>query len=119
MSIINGPPNDWTNIGPPPIWPTTAGTDKIIIKTYPDQQTLANNNNLWALEPSVWTTAQSTAPVKARCYNKRCKNDARSITEIRLGVFLELKTYICDSCLKDLSDKIKDEFGIEDEEEKK
>lgn len=74
-------------------------------------------NNIW-IPPDQWTWGIDYGePVKARCFLKNCKKTTDMITELKLGEFV-LKTYICKGCLSDLAEKLKNELGIDDEEEK-
>jgi len=71
---------------------------------------------IWYPSSETWTLADIGDPVKARCYNRHCKNETEFLTELRLGEHLKLKTYICEGCLEDLANKVKSELGIEEEE---
>lgn len=82
-------------------------------KIFPD------GNSIWLPQsPSdPWTNYDFGTPVKARCYNRKCENETTLMTELMVGS-LHLKTYLCKSCLEDLASKIKNELGIDEEEEK-
>ena len=101
---------------------TTSGNPDDWLKVFQDITVPSNANGIWLpnQQNPDWTLGDFIGPaVKARCYNRNCKNDALVVTELKLGPFLNLKTYICDSCLKDLADKVKSELGVEDLESTK
>lgn len=91
-------------------------------ESWKDLTTSNNSNNIWLPNTPQQTVPYDLSypellPVKARCYRRSCDNETRVVTELKLGNF-QIKTYICEACLVDLAEKIKNELGIEEEEEK-
>ena len=74
-----------------------------------------NTNPLINVNPwdGQLTLPYNGVAVKARCYNRNCKHETSVITELKLGTALQLSTYICETCLKDIAEKIKAELGLE------
>lgn len=96
----------------------------IVKQTTTAGNTIAIDPNMttinWPPPPSVyiptWDLAATEEKLRARCYNKQCNNETSTFTELKLGRFLNLKICVCDSCLKDLAEKVKGELGLEDDE---
>ena len=76
----------------------------------------SSGNTIWIPQDPQQNLFPSA--VTGRCYNRSCKNETRTVTQISLGLHLNLKTYICEECLIDLASKVKSELGIEEEEPK-
>lgn len=89
-----------------------------LLKNY--QITFPDSNNIWYPQPAdqTWKIDYFGGNVRARCYNRNCNNETEVVTEMKLGTYLELKTYICETCVSDLAEKIRDELGLDNEEEK-